>query len=143
MIKGLDGVTIGSKNATELANFYKDKVGIKIKEEFQMGENLNAFEMDAGEGSSVMIIDMPDYADKASEDSRVWLTFEVENIEKSTEEIDGKGVKKVRDTFHIEGYGYVTTYSDPDGNSFQIAQVRGGEEDHNEHDHDHEEGHDH
>ncbi len=140
MIKGLDGVTIGSKNASALANFYQDKVGIKIKEEYEMGENLNAFEM-SGEGSSFMIVDMPDYPEKASGDSRVWMTFEVEDIEKSTEEIDGKGVKKIRDTFHIEGYGYVTTYADLDGNAFQIAQIRGGEDhdhDHDEHDHDHE-----
>lgn len=124
MIKGVDGVTIASKNATALANFYQDKVGIKIKEEYEMGEGMSAFEMAAGSAISFMIIDLPSLSDKASDPDRIWINFEVDDIEKSTEEIAGKGVKKLRDTFHIEGYGYVTTFEDMDGNAFQIAQVR-------------------
>jgi len=30
----------------------------------------------------------------------------------------------VQDTYHIEGYGYISTFEDVDGNYFQLVQVR-------------------
>jgi predicted enzyme related to lactoylglutathione lyase len=58
--------------------------------------------------------------------ARYVLNFEVDDIEKTVESLDSTGVKKVQDTYHIEGYGYAATYEDPDGNNFQVVQVREG-----------------
>ena len=38
MIRGIDNVTIFSEDAKKLAFFYKDKVGLKLTLEAQMGE---------------------------------------------------------------------------------------------------------
>ncbi len=57
----------------------------------------------------------------------MWLNFEVDNIEKSTEETKNNGVKVLKDTYHIEGYGYLTTFEDLDGNAFSLVQVRANE----------------
>lgn len=127
MIRSLEAVQIGSKDATALAKFYEEKVGLKIKQEYEMGDKESAFEMDAGEGSTLMILDMPDLDGKAKEQNRMWLNFEVEDIEKATEEVKKNGVKVLKDTYHIEGYGYLTTFEDLDGNAFSLAQVRANE----------------
>ena len=49
MIQGLESVTIFSENAKRLAGFYRDKVGLKITTEAEMGdeeEGLYGFEVD-------------------------------------------------------------------------------------------------
>ena len=38
MIKGLEAVLIGSENPRKLAEFYRDKVGLKITMEMEMGD---------------------------------------------------------------------------------------------------------
>lgn len=39
MIKGLEAVLLGSEKASKLAAFYKDVVGLKLREEIVIGEN--------------------------------------------------------------------------------------------------------
>ncbi len=127
MIRGLDTVTIASGDASALANFYQDKVGIKIKEEYEMGEGSSAFEMDQGEGSAFFINSHSEVSGKAKEPQRIMINFEVNDIDKAVEEVTGKGVKVVAEKYHIEGYGYIATFEDLDGNYFQLAQVRDSE----------------
>ena len=127
MIKKLDGILLASENAKALAEFYQDKVGIKIKEEYEMGENSNAFDMDSGEGSSFMILDHSEVKGSAKEPQRYMVNFEVADIDKAVEEVSGKDVKVIAEKYHIEGYGYIATFEDLDGNYFQLVQVSGGE----------------
>lgn len=124
MIKGIEGILLSSSDAKALANFYQDKVGIKIKEEYEMGENGSAFEMDSGEGSSFMINDHSEIEGKAKDPKRIMLNFEVDNMEENVKVLVGNGVVKVNDTYHVEGYGYITTFEDLDGNYFQLVQTR-------------------
>lgn len=124
MIKGLDTVTVNSGDAKALANFYQDKVGIKIEEEYEMGEGASAFEMDAGEGSEFYIVDKPEISGKSKDAGRTVVSFEVDDIDKTIEEMKTNGVNQVAEKFHIEGYGYLATYEDLDGNYFNLAQVR-------------------
>lgn len=127
MVKGLDGVLLASESAKALAEFYQDKVGIKIKEEYQMGDSSTAFDMASGDGSSFMILDHSEVKGKSKEPQRLMVNFEVDNIDKAIEEVSGKGVKVVAEKYHVEGYGYIVTFEDLDGNYFQLVQVRDGQ----------------
>ncbi len=127
MVKGLESVLLSSENAKALAEFYQEKVGIKIKEEYEMGEDSSVFEMDSGDGSSFMINDHSEVKGKSSQPQRYIINFEVGNIDEAIETVEGKGVKKVAEKYHIEGYGYIATFEDLDGNYFQLVQIREGE----------------
>ena len=54
----------------------------------------------------------------------MFFNLEVDNFDSEMKRLDDAGVKKIQDKYHIEGYGWVATYEDPDGNYFQIVQVR-------------------
>lgn len=127
MIKSIEGIVLSSENAKALAEFYQDKVGIKIKEEYEMGEGASAFEMDSGEGVGFMINDHSEVKGKSSQPQRYILNFEVGNIDEAIKDVESKGVKKIADKYHIEGYGYIATFEDLDGNYFQLVQVRADE----------------
>jgi len=58
-----------------------------------------------------------------NEPARFIINFEVGDIEKEVERI-GSEAKKIKDTYHVEGYGFIVTFEDPDGNYFQLVQVR-------------------
>lgn len=124
MVQAVEGISLSSENAKALAEFYQDKVGIKIKQEYEMGENSSAFEMDAGEGSAFMILDHSEVKGKTKEPQRYMINFEVEDIDKAVSDVSGKDVKVIAEKYHIEGYGYVATFEDIDGNYFQLVQVR-------------------
>jgi predicted enzyme related to lactoylglutathione lyase len=128
MVRGLESVLLHSEDPKSLANFYQDKIGIEIKEEYDMGEGASAFEMNAGDGSSFMINSHSEIKGKAQDPNRILLNFEVKNIEEAVKEVSDRGVKVVQDTYHIEGYGYIATFEDIDGNYFQLVQVRDDED---------------
>lgn len=125
MIKGLESLTLFSAHAKTLANFYKEKVGLKIKFEGVMGENdEEIYQLDVGKGIELYIIDHSKVKGKNKEPERTIFNLEVDDIEKEVKRLDKAGVKKIKDTYHIEGYGYIATFEDADGNYFQLAQVR-------------------
>lgn len=124
MIKGIEAILLGSVNATKLAKFYREVVGLKQTMEFEMGEKGEkgfAFDMD---GTSLFINDHSEVKDKNTNPGRMIINFEVDDIEKEVKRLDGKRVKKKQDIYHVEGYGLIATFIDPDGNFFQLVQVR-------------------
>lgn len=127
MIKGLEAVLLSSENAKELAEFYRDTVGLKIANTYEMEGGQNAYEIEVGEGSNLYINDHSEVKDKSKEPQRVIINFEVDDIEKEVERIKKEDVKLVQDTYHIEGYGLIATFEDLDGNYFQFVQVRATE----------------
>jgi len=40
------------------------------------------------------------------------------------ERLEKVGVKKIQDIYHVEGYGYIATFEDIDGNYFQLVQTK-------------------
>src|SRR3990167_6054549 len=118
MIKGIEAVLVSSENAKALAEFYKEKVGIEIAEEYEMGEDGSVFEMKVGDRSAFYINSHSEVKGKSSEPQRVIINFEVEDIDESVGKLDKAGVKKIQDKYHIEGYGHVATFEDLDGNYF-------------------------
>jgi len=124
MIKGIEGILLGSENAKKLAQFYKEKVGLTLTGEYEMGEensNLYTFEMKGSPG--FYIIDHSSVSGKNKMPGRYILNFEVNDIEKEVRRLKKAKVKLVRDTYHVEDYGYIATFADPDGNYFQLVKT--------------------
>lgn len=125
MVRGLESVLIGSENAQRLAEFYRDKVGLKIRFEGEMGEGgEKAYEIEVGEGSGIYIIDHSEVKGKNKAPQRIIINLEVRDIEDEVSRLEKAGVKKVQDVYHVEGYGLIVTFEDIDRNYFQLVQVR-------------------
>lgn len=128
MIKGIESITLFSENAKNLADFYKNKVGLKMTMEAEVGEkgeNLFGFEFEGGPGLYVM--DHSKVKGKQKEPERIIFNLEVSDIEEDVKKLDEMGVKKIQDTYHMQNYGYLATFEDPDGNYFQLVQIKASE----------------
>ncbi len=124
MIKGIEGILIGSQSAKKLADFYKNKVGLKVTFEAVMGddnEEAYLFEM---KGAGLYITDHSQVKGKNTNPNRVIFNLNVDNIEKEVKRLDKEKVKKIKDIYHIEGYGKIATFEDVDGNYFQLVQTK-------------------
>ena len=125
MIRGLESVTVFSESAKNLADFYKEKVGLKTSTEAEMGEKgEEMYEFKFDEGSPLYIIDHSELKGQSQDPKRIIFNLEVDDIEKETKRLKDVGVKVIQDIYHIQGYGMIATFEDADGNYFQFAQVR-------------------
>jgi len=125
MIKRIEGITIFSQNASKLAKFYREKVGLKVTFEAAMGENdeeLYMFEMP--KGGILYIVDHSKVKGKNKTPERTIINFEVGNIKEDVKRLGKMGVKKIQDIYHVEEYGYIATFEDIDGNYFQLVQTK-------------------
>ncbi|HVZ12588.1 MAG TPA: VOC family protein [Patescibacteria group bacterium] len=124
MIKGIDSILIGSSNAAKLAEFYREVVGLKQTMEFEMGENgESGFSFQVGD-QSLAILDHSEVVGKNKAPGRLIINFEVSDIEKEVARLERQDVKKQQDIYHVEGYGLIATFIDPDGNYFQVVQIK-------------------
>lgn len=127
MIKGIEAVLLFSENAEKLAEFYEEKVELEMITEAEVGEGYEEkfFGFEFGEGKTgLYIMDHSKVKGKHKEPERIMFNLEVTDIEGDVKKLDEKGVKKIQDTYHMEGYGYIATFEDIDGNYFQLVQVR-------------------
>ncbi|OGG14566.1 hypothetical protein A2773_02150 [Candidatus Gottesmanbacteria bacterium RIFCSPHIGHO2_01_FULL_39_10] len=125
MIKVVEGILLGSENAKKLADFYKDTVGLEMTGEYEMGEansNLYVFEMKGSAG--LYIVDHSEVKGRNKMPGRYILNFEVDNIEEEVKRVKNAKAKLVKDIYHVEDYGYIATFEDPDGNYFQLVKTR-------------------
>ena len=82
MIKGLEAVLLSSENAANLAEFYREKVGLKQGEEMEIGDKgEKGFDFQL-EGANLYILDHSDVKGKSKEPARVMFNLEVDDIEK-------------------------------------------------------------
>ncbi len=125
MIKGIESILLSSHSAQKLAEFYRDVVGLPMGAEMKIGEKgEKGFEFSLPSGSLLYIADHSEITGPSTDSKRILLNFEVDDMDKEVARLDGKNVKKIQDTHHVEGYGLITTYEDVDGNYFQLVQVR-------------------
>ena len=117
MIKRIEGITIFSQNASKLAKFYREKVGLKVTFEAAMGENDEELYM-------FDIVDHSKVKGKNKTPERTIINFEVGNIKEDVKRLGKMGVKKIQDIYHVEEYGYIATFEDIDGNYFQLVQTK-------------------
>lgn len=126
MIKGFESITLFSENAKRLADFYKDKVGLRMTVEAEVGEkgeNLFGFEF-GKDKPGLYIMDHSKVRGRNSQPERIIFNLEVDDIEEEVKKLDEAGVKKIQDTYHMQNYGYLATFEDADGNFFQLVQIR-------------------
>lgn len=124
MIRGIESILLGSSNAKKLANFYAKTVGLKQTTEFEMGgKGEKGFSFETGK-VGLTVMDHSDVKGKNKNPERILFNLEVDDIEKEVKRLDKAGVKKQQDIYHVEGYGLIATFVDPDGNFFQLVQVR-------------------
>ena len=60
MIRGLESIILGSGNATKLAKFYKEVVGLSVTTKAEMGEGktkANVYSFEFGKTSDLYIMD--------------------------------------------------------------------------------------
>lgn len=124
MIKGLDSVLIGSENPKALADFYKDKVGLKLEDEIEYGEKGEAGFMFKVGSTGLTILPHGEVKGKNANPARIMLNIEVDDEEKEVKRLKDAGVKVIAQIYHVEGYGYIATFEDVDGNYFQLVQVK-------------------
>lgn len=125
MIRGIESILLSSENATQLAHFYRDKVGLKVTTEAEMGDRPdNLFGFEFGEGCGLYIADHSELSGTNKDPKRIIFNLEADDIESEVERLEKEGVKQVGQLHHVEGYGQIATFEDLDGNYFQLVQVR-------------------
>lgn len=126
MIKGVESITLFSEDAKKLAEFYRDKVGLDMTLEAEVGEDddgLYGFEF-GEEKTGLYIMNHSKVKGKNTQPERIIFNLEVEDIEEDVKKLDKAGVKKIADIYHMQEYGLIATFEDIDGNYFQLVQVR-------------------
>src|SRR3989338_5139934 len=124
MIRGLEAVLLSSQSAKKLAKFYKEVVGLKQGEVMEIGdEGEKAYDFPL-KGAAIYILDHSKVKGKNKNPERVMFNLEVSDMEKEVKRMKKAKAKVVQDTYHVQGYGLITTFEDTDGNYFQFVQVR-------------------
>lgn len=124
MIKGIESITLFSENPSKLYEFYKDILGVKFNLEAELGEGEDLYGFEPEGKTGFYIVHHSEITGKAKEPKRTIINFEVEDIEAEFERLKKEGVTVVQEVYHVEDYGYIATFEDPDGNYFQIVKVR-------------------
>lgn len=124
MIRGLEALNLFTENAKRLAAFYRDKVGLSISFEGEMGDGDEIYELNLGRGPNLYIIDHSKVKGKNKNPDRVIFNIEIDDIKKEVRRLVRAKVKQIQPTYHVEGYGWISTFADVDGNYFQFVQVR-------------------
>lgn len=125
MIRGLESLNLFTENAKRLAAFYRDKVGLKVNFEGEMGDKgEEVYEMALGKGSSLYIMDHSKVKGKNKNPDMIIFNIEVDDINKESVRLKRAKVRQVQPVYHVEGYGWISTFADVDGNYFQFVQVR-------------------
>ena len=124
MIRALEAVLLSSQDAANLAKFYREVVGLKQSSEMEIGDKgEKGYDFDI-KGTGLYILDHSDIKGKNVQGARLMFNLEVDDIEKEFARLKKEGAKVVQEVYHIEGYGLIATFEDPDGNYFQFVQVR-------------------
>lgn len=125
MIKSLESLTLFTQSAKKLAAFYRDVVGLKVDYEAEMGENgEEVYGFKIGKGAEFAVIDHSKVKGKNKQPERIIFNLEVDDIKKEAARLKKAKVKLIANTYHVEGYGYITTFADVDNNYFQLVQVK-------------------
>lgn len=124
MIRGLESILLSSENAKKLAKFYREVVGLKQGAVMEIGENKEEGYEFKLKNTNVYVMDHSKIKGVNKQGARVMFNLEVDNIEKEVARMKKAKAKVIQDIYHMEGYGYIATFEDVDGNYFQFVQVR-------------------
>ena len=116
MIQGVAGITIWTDDLDRLAGFYRDTLELpthSVRPNFVTFE-AGAVRLNVGLHSQVK--------GQTSEPLRVMVNLGVEDIHRVYETLVGRGVAFIRPPEKEHWGGWVSTFSDPDGNVLQLLQ---------------------
>lgn len=127
MVRGLESLLVFSEDATKLADFYKNTIGLKCTNEAVVGEEgkeSKVFFFEAEGRATLVIMGHSEVHGRNNDPSRLVFNLEVDNMEAEVKKLTEAKVKKISETYHVEGYGLITTFEDLDGNYFQLVQTK-------------------
>jgi predicted enzyme related to lactoylglutathione lyase len=110
-------------NFAKMLKFYKDVVGLKVDFEGEYGEKEQFASFKIGK-DNLYLNTHSKISGKNKEPARYMINIEVDDIKMEVARLKRAKVKVVSPIYHMEGYGYIATFADPDGNYFQFVQVR-------------------
>ena len=122
MIKGIDVTYIHTANK-ELADWYNEKLGI---EKSYGDDHWQGMSMSEGSNFGFDFIGFPS---STVQRQPVMISFKVDDIYHAVEELKNRGVRFYPDndpdkTIFDVGPKFVATCEDPDGNFFQLSQMK-------------------
>src|SRR3989344_8228869 len=125
MIRGIEGILLSTSyaNFAQMAKFYKEVVGLKVGTEGEYAEKDQFIDFKIGK-DSLYLTTHSKIKDKNKEPARSMINIEVDDIKKEVARLKRNKAKLIQPIYHLEQYGYIATFVDPDGNYFQLVQVR-------------------
>lgn len=122
MLGRLDSVFIWTEDVGKMKPFYRDKLGLEVIQE--EGE-FAAFKLPEGDATLVMGKHSEVHG-QTTEPNRIMVNFGVTDIQKTFEELRGRGVEFTKEpTPEPDGPVIIATFRDPDGNTLQLFQMTG------------------
>lgn len=119
-LKSVCGVILVSENPRRLAAFYGHVLEVEFEAE-EHGDLQPHFGVDAG--LLHFAIHPPENSNRlVPGNSNVTIAFNVESLEKTMARLRQVDAPQVQAP-HDEGFGPVASYSDPDGNTFEIVEL--------------------
>ena len=117
MVNGLVGVIIWTERIEAMVSFYRDTLGLtphSLRPDF-VSFKWGGTRLSIGTHSKVR--------GKSTEPYRVMVNLGVDDIHGEYESLRSKGVRFIRPPEKEDWGGWVSTFSDPDGNTLQLMQL--------------------
>jgi predicted enzyme related to lactoylglutathione lyase len=116
LIERVNWLEIKVTNTKEAARFYRDVLGLKVKQEW---ENYVIFDLPGTITLAVMT-----GGKKGRKEGAPNIYFAVENLDQAYEKLKEKGVNFIEPPKKRYWGGYAALFADPDENLFYLAQTK-------------------
>ena len=116
MIEGVAGIVIWTEDLDRLLGFYRDTLGLaphSVRPDF-VAFKWGDMRLSIGHHSEVR--------GQTAEPHRIMVNLGVRNIRETYETLKARGVRFTRPPEKEHWGGWVSTFSDPDGNTLQLLQ---------------------
>jgi lactoylglutathione lyase len=117
LIKRVNWLEVKVTNMQEATKFYRDMLGLKIKEEWK---NYVIFDLPGTLTFAIMA-----GGKKGREEGVPNIYFAVENLDEEYEKLKAKGVNFIKPPKEQYWGGDVALFADPDENPFYLTQIKG------------------
>lgn len=120
-VRSICGVILVSDEPERLAEFYAGALGIRFERE-EHDDLETHFGADIGE-VHFGIHPPANFKRAAPGDASTVVAFNVASLDETRSRLSALGAEQVQEP-HDEGFGPVASYLDPDGNQFEIVELR-------------------
>jgi len=125
MFQKISTILIWSENWKKLADWYQEIFNFKVIEEINHPRDTGVlWELPEG-GVWLWVGQHSEIKGKSKDPLRIMFNVNVESVDKAYEYLIGKGVEVIAKPFKAPTFDkYFATFTDPDGNVFQIIGLR-------------------